>query len=186
MARRARKARAAGLVPPSQSAEAWALVDLLLERGWNQEQIAAAARLSRSTVRSALARRGRWSRGAAARLLQIDPDARPCSGLVDATGTRRRLRALTAIGWTSSEMGARCGLSAATLANVSGGRVATVNVRTADAVAVMYRELCMTPGPSSAARRRASCACWAPPLAWDDDLDDPAAEHRGTSQRRAR
>lgn len=33
----------------------------------------------------------------------------------------------------------------------------------------------MTPGPSNRVRARAARAGWAPPLAWDDNIDDPDA-----------
>lgn len=98
--------------------------------------------------------------------------------IVDATGTRRRLQALAAIGWPfralADPLGYRDPTAVARLAHPSTARV---NARTAAAVTTLYDRLSMTPGPSSHTRGRAIRAGWAPPLAWDSDadLDDPGA-----------
>jgi hypothetical protein len=101
--------------------------------------------------------------------------------LVDATGTRRRLQALAAIGWPPRALAERLGIQPDNIL-----RRHRVRVGTARLVAAVYDQLSMTPGPdtrsAAAARRRG----WAPPLAWDDDsIDDPAARPHADGEGRA-
>lgn len=98
-------------------------------------------------------------------------------GTVPFRGTLRRLRALRALGWSNAQIAARTpGVSARTLDGV--GRGPWVHRDTADAIAAVYEELCMTfPPPSRVAsynRTMAKKFGWAPPLAWDDIDRDPA------------
>lgn len=98
------------------------------------------------------------------------------SRLVDATGTKRRIRALAAIGWTFAQIGTHAGYT-----TKGGIKELThrdrVNRAQAERVREVYDKLSMTPGPSPHARDRARHAGWPPPLAWDDStIDDPAAE----------
>lgn len=103
---------------------------------------------------------------------------------VDGVGTRRRLRALMAIGWHMSELARRLGRSPTNFTEVVNGR-RPVCAGTAVAVRALYDELSMTPpvqdtpwGRARAARARnwARCNGWLPPLAWDDEsIDDPDA-----------
>lgn len=93
---------------------------------------------------------------------------------VDATGTRRRLRALARIGWTGAVLGERLGVSRDAVNKMT--RHAQVYRTTAEKVAALYDELSMTPGPSERVRRMAKAKGWPPPLAYDEeDLDDPRA-----------
>lgn len=97
--------------------------------------------------------------------------------LVDSTGTVRRIQALAALGWSSADIGARCGRGREWARMV--GRSASVTVRTAQLISAAYDELSMRLAPGDYAarlRREAAEKGWAPPLAWDDDaIDDPAA-----------
>jgi hypothetical protein len=92
-------------------------------------------------------------------------------------GTIRRLQALAAIGWRWTDMAAH--LDTGTWQSVQNlairERGTAVTVTTAARVDNLYRRLAGTPGPSETTRRRAAAKGWAPPLAWDDDIDDPAA-----------
>lgn len=92
--------------------------------------------------------------------------------LVSRVGTVRRIQALMAIGWTHQLMKIECGHETATTVHQSGDRV-TVDL--ADDVAAMYERLSMTPGPSKRTADRAARRGYAPPLAWDDDIDSPGA-----------
>jgi lambda repressor-like predicted transcriptional regulator len=94
---------------------------------------------------------------------------------VDATGTRRRLQALAAIGWRQDDIGARIGVVQRHIPNLMHrDRVASSS---AAKVAAVFDELQMIPGPSDIARRRARRKGWAVPLAWDEEtIDDPAAQ----------
>lgn len=116
---------------------------------------------------------------------------------VDAAGTRRRIEALTALGWPMGTQSVMLGRSRYYL-SVLRRRVARVNVRTAVAVASLYDRLSMTPAPASSAashaRGYARRMGWSPPLMWDDGaIDDPAAapnggeeNHGSLARRRAR
>jgi hypothetical protein len=99
--------------------------------------------------------------------------ARGIKLIVNATGTRRRLHALQAIGYRWADI-------AQHLNDVSGNAVSImsrrelVHVKSAAAVTAVYNKLWDTPGPSDRAREYARQHDWPPPLFWDDDLiDDP-------------
>jgi len=103
---------------------------------------------------------------------------------MDATGTRRRLQALVAIGWSGRALAGRLGIEPAHLSRILRGRRA-VSAGTARGVRALYDELWDQPPPQdtrgeriSVAKARAHAARqgWPPPLAWDDDdIDDPGA-----------
>jgi hypothetical protein len=102
------------------------------------------------------------------------PTGRGCR---DATGTRRRLRALVALGWTQDQLGGRLGMSRSVVSELILGRTyPQVEQATAGRVTAVYEHLSGTPGPSEPARARARQAGYAPPCAWDEHtIDDPAA-----------
>lgn len=131
---------------------------------------------SRNALDEAL-KRTRVQRRTLDRILAVRPDSDTRhDGYVDATGARRRLQALAAVGWPSRAIADRLGhRDHTTVLDVRSGATTTVRRRTATAVAAAYDALAMTPGPSERARRHAARQGWLPPLAWDDDLiDDPA------------
>lgn len=98
---------------------------------------------------------------------------------VDATGTRRRIQALLAIGWTGQQIMAELGWKPGTNLGAQFYQQARVHRRTADRVAEVYRRLSDTPGPSSRTRRKALDRGYLPPIYWDDDLiDDPDHDPR--------
>lgn len=94
---------------------------------------------------------------------------------IDSTGTIRRIRALMAIGWRYCDIDQAAGYDAtrATWAhNLTTQK--RVHIDTAEKVARIYDDMCMTPGPSQRLKNLAVKRGWAPPLAWDDDtIDDP-------------
>jgi len=93
----------------------------------------------------------------------------------DATGTRRRLQALVAIGWPTAALAGRLGIPSTEVSRLC-HHAHRVYPHTIQRVGQLYTQLSMNPGPSRRARRRAEVAGWAPPLAWDDNtIDDPAA-----------
>ena len=133
-------------------------------------------------------RRIRWE--TAVRLQVVRADATTLAGAasVDATGTRRRVQALVAIGWSLSRIGARLGMAATNFGRaIANDRV---QLRTARAVADLYEQLWDTPPPHAEhhdliaynrARNYAAARGWAPPGAWlDIDMDDPAAHPNAT------
>jgi hypothetical protein len=91
---------------------------------------------------------------------------------VPAAGTRRRIRALQAIGWPLPELMRRLGRS------YSGNWLPytdVVDAATADRVRRLYNELAFTSGPSQWTRTWAVNRGYLPPAAWDEHLiDDPA------------
>ena len=95
--------------------------------------------------------------------------------------TRRRLQALGAIGWTAADIAAETGLTRHAVHDIR-GRAARlwVSQATAQVIADVYDQLCMTVGPSEITRQRARDYGWLPPLAWDDiDADSGPVVHVG-------
>lgn len=102
---------------------------------------------------------------------------------IDGTGTRRRLQALSRMGWSQRAIGERFGQSEVAVGDWY--RAERVTPATAKKVAGWYAELSMqVPQPRTrfdrysvgSTRGRARAAGWPPPLAWDDDtIDDPEA-----------
>ncbi|GAA2798438.1 hypothetical protein [Saccharopolyspora taberi] len=135
----------------------------------------------------------RVRRATAERILavQIDIDSPAAGSLVDATGTRRRLQALVAIGWAQTWLAAELGLSSDEVGailhtdrRVRGG--------TDRAVRALYEQWWDCPPPQETARQQAAASHsrklatsygWAPPMAWDDAaLDDPDAVPDGLAE----
>jgi hypothetical protein len=107
------------------------------------------------------------------------------SGEVDATGTRRRIQALVALGWSNSKIAKAAGIAECNIA-----RLLTPGERcfseTRRRVAAAYDELWdKTPPPNPGhsdvfSRKRAAANGWAKPMAWDDGhgphgIDNPNA-----------
>lgn len=101
---------------------------------------------------------------------------------IDGTGTRRRLQALVAKGWSQSELACRLGMERASFSTtITGGLVRAHTVR---AVMALYDQL-WREDPAAhgvprrwieASRRHALARGWAPVGAWDDDqIDNPDA-----------
>lgn len=102
--------------------------------------------------------------------------------LVDPTGTRRRLQALIALGWSMQELADQLRDGRGNVRRwVAWER--PVNRNTAKRIADLFNSLCMTVPPErtpheTATRRRTRALAernnWQPPLAWDDIDNDPA------------
>jgi hypothetical protein len=100
---------------------------------------------------------------------------------VDATGTRRRLEALAAIGWSRAKLGEQLGIEPTGMSELF--RRDRVRAGRAQAVADLYEQLWNRRPPEDGWREKISAARsrnyarqhgWAPPLAWDEDqLDAP-------------
>lgn len=159
------------------SAPATRHVRTLLNAGWNLRQISDAANCAPRVI-SCLAngKQTTTRNDIAARILAINPHPVPAPAqYLDATGTIRRVRALVAIGYTIRRLSTEIGIWPANLARIARGELAQVTVSTADATKRVYRELSRRPGASSAAQAHAQREGWHGPLAWDDNIDDPAA-----------
>lgn len=98
---------------------------------------------------------------------------------VDATGTRRRIQALYAIGWRECDLAPRLGYINAKRAIPFMHNTDTrlrVFKSNADKVLCLFNELRGTPGPSKHQRARAKRFGWFTPDQWDTaDIDDPAS-----------
>lgn len=93
---------------------------------------------------------------------------------LDPTGTRRRLQALVAIGYSTRSINSELGLSGSIGRLMWGTR--RVHRETARRVSDLYERLSGTPGPSAMSRRAAVKAGYAPPHAWYGiDINDPGA-----------
>ena len=102
-------------------------------------------------------------------------------------GTRRRLQALVAIGWSQSKLAAHLGMGPGNFGRViHGNTTPNVTIATARAVTALYDQLWDQPPPHTAHRdhiaytraiNHATAFDWPVPMAWDeDDLDDPDAQ----------
>jgi len=121
----------------------------------------------------------------AQRLLAVRLDLR-AGAYIDGTGTRRRLQALVALGWSQSRLATLMGMEARNLGTVihdrRGGRVTAATAAKARALyddmwdrlpqsGGRWEKLAIANAKSAAVRHG-----WVPPLAWDDDtIDDPDA-----------
>ncbi len=120
----------------------------------------------------------------ARKLLAVEPtlDNLGDRTAIDGTGTRRRLHALVAKGWSRSELARGLGMQRSNF-----GRILTSGLVTASthrATLALYDQLWrldpeqhgVTARWAEQARRDARMRGWAPVGAWDDDtIDDPAA-----------
>jgi hypothetical protein len=161
----------------------------LRDAGIGVERIAELAGLSTSHIRQ-LAQPGRRDFPAtqrvrpstAARVLSVGIDnvSRAPRSRVDATGTRRRLQALIAVGWPTELLANQLERRPNSLQRSMVS--ASVTARTAREVASLYEQLWNATPPratseqraaADAARAHAAAQGWPSPLAWDDIDTDP-------------
>jgi hypothetical protein len=98
-------------------------------------------------------------------------------GYVGATGTRRRLQAMSVMAFSDTDIAEHCPLTVAELAKLR--RTQHVTRTDHDTVAAVYRKLCLQPlaegrfflGPSQEERDAALAKGWAGPLHWNN-IDD--------------
>lgn len=101
---------------------------------------------------------------------------------VDATGIKRRIRALQWMGWRLEDIAREAGYKGTQpskwLHNISYQK--KIHLKRHAAICGAYDRLCMFEGPSSIAAKSARRRGCAPPLAWDDEtIDDPKAKPQG-------
>lgn len=181
------KGRPQTLVPTTRVVEH---IALLRRSGLGMYRIAELAGVSRPTlyhlVSSTTARRqDTVTADTEARVLAIRPSLSLVARhrLVEATGTRRRVEALMAIGWSSLRIAAHAGVTPTVISSIH--RAERCELGTALAVRATYDALWDQVPPQrnrgekagyTRARNRATAEGWVSPLAWDDDaIDDPAA-----------
>jgi hypothetical protein len=154
-------------------------VEQLVARGWTHEQIAAAAGLSAGSIHDLYTSRYKTiTRASAEAILNVRLDQAPPipRGLVDATGTRRRLQALMALGYTLPDIAGRVDVGVSSLQQTTNGRWTSIRSTTATKVERVYRQLSILPAPQSRfaeqARNQALNQGWYGPMAWAD-IDNP-------------
>lgn len=155
--------------PPRRAADH---IDTLVASGMSLRDIAAASGLSEDTIGHVRAQKQRRIKLATAdAILAVEPRRSP-RAFIDATGTKRRIRALLAIGYRHRDLYAHSSIRTSVLLYQRD----YVTAATHDRVAAMYDALWMTPGPSQLVDGRAERLGYMSPLAWDDEaIDDPAA-----------
>lgn len=157
--------------------------------GIGVQRIAALAGIATSHVR-ALADAGTHEKppirrvrpGTAQRVLNVSVKtaSRAPRSRIDATGTRRRLQALIAIGWTEQQLASLLHRSTSSLHRSMNSQ--SVAAQTATDIDALYQRLWNTRPPQKSdaereaahsARAHAATRGWLPPLAWDDINTDP-------------
>lgn len=178
--------------PWTDAEPARAHVRELMRTGLTQENVAALAGVAPGSMTHLM----RGSNGnpparklrpeTAARILAVrpGPHAVPGSGVMDSTGTVRRLQALVTAGWPMRRLAARLGMKPQNFAVMMRGT--QVKAPTAAAVRALYDELWDQAPPEESprdavsvrhARAHAARNRWTPAMGWDDDtIDDPAAQ----------
>lgn len=145
-------------------------LELIHQQGCAWRDIAERIGLSTNGVRLII-KGGQVQAATASAVMSLHIPARfEGEGIVDATGTHRRIRALQALGWTQRAMCVDLGWRHRRLSAVFvRPRITTANAR---AISEMYERLAGTPGPCERTRMIAARKGWLPPLAWDD-IDNP-------------
>jgi transcriptional regulator with XRE-family HTH domain len=110
------------------------------------------------------------------KILNAKPEVGPH---IDVTGTRRRLQAIAALGYSLADVHDATGVSANLITNIRIGKNMSTTPATATAIAGFYEIIKDTPAaPPMTARRAAAFAekfGWSPPAAWESrDINDPA------------
>lgn len=156
-----------GYVPVDQTRDRLALlrsrgvtVDMIVASGistWCLRLIETNSRVQRSTEAKMLA-------------IPVPTELIPTGAYINGAGTRRRLQALVAIGWTQRLIGQELGVVQSRVKALT--HQDGVTARVAFEVRDVFDRLAMTVGPSNPTRVRAAAKGWLPPLAWDD-IDDP-------------
>lgn len=148
--------------------------------GWSDQDIATAAGMHRSIIQQLRqGHRPRVRAVTAARLTAVIADPagelrhQPRT-LVDALGTRRRLRALRAAGWRAADLAAATGVHAVVIYRVTAGQQRRVTAGTHEEIRRFFLDHQADPvrRPTPAVAEH----MWPLPMEWDPDLiDDPRA-----------
>lgn len=113
------------------------------------------------------------------RILSLKPEPPAAGTYLDATGTRRRIQALRAIGWSARIIAETATTGEAVIERICDGQPCVRGV-VALKILAAYAKLSHSPAPAGRSATRAKNYAlankWAPPGAWDDDrIDDPDA-----------
>jgi hypothetical protein len=145
----------------------------ILDSGRTRLDIAAESGVSDRAIRYILGGQPKVQRPKALALLAVQPLDE--AARLDATGTRRRVQALAAVGWPIAWTAEQAGHGAAYLFAILAGKVPTVTSTTARRIAALCRSHGTRPGPSEYTRAVARRNGWHSIAAWDDNIDNPSA-----------
>lgn len=149
-------------------------IDQLRDWGLSYSAIARAAGVTPAAVNGIHnADRSRCLSAMAAGILSVGYRPHPEQALCLAVGARRRVHALSALGWPMETTAEILGTTKGALRTAIRGTLITYT--TWAAIATLYQQRCMTPGPSDKSRRMAQQYGWSAPMAWDN-IDHP--DHR--------
>ena len=165
------------------SAEAHARIREMLDYGISVRAIADALGYDAPNSVWTLLRRPRMRRSTYERVMSMpmpDTTVRD-SRVISAVGSRRRLQALAARGWSLVTVSERTGINVSTLCEIRNGTTQTVRQSTYVSISDVYRELENDTGTCARAMTKAIKLKWAPPMAWDE-IDDPAARPQGVKR----
>lgn len=156
-------------------------ITALRDAGLGLPRIAELAGVSKPTVWR-IPRREQMLAGIEAKILAVPIPDRPIEiasdgAYINGVGTRRRLQALQAIGYTRADLAARIGMSEDGVSDLARGKGSHVTAGLGRRIDAAFRELQLTPGSNAVTRARSLKKGWLPPFAWDEDtIDDPGAE----------
>jgi len=172
--------------------EARAHGKMLVEAGMFVTDIARLAGVSRSIVGQVISGRvSRIHRDTAAAILGVPVPRKEfvgCDGIVSALAAQRRIRALSARGFSLTAMAREMGASVFTVDSLRNGKRTRIRASMDQQIHAAYNRLWnadpldfgVTPGGVTQARNWAAEQEWAPPAAWDDDtIGDPKAKPKG-------
>lgn len=107
-------------------------------------------------------------------ILGVTPQDRRGSDLVDATGARRRLRALSCLGWSTRALSQELGWVEWQTRELLASDRARVQARKDKKVREVYARLHRLPGPDTRSARSAWRKGWVEPVRWRGvNIDDP-------------
>lgn len=123
------------------------------------------------------------------KLLSIPLELIPTTNLVDASGVRRRSRAMCVLGYSLAWQAAEVGVVPSIVQYLASGATERTQAKTAWAIRGVYDRVWQAPALDGVTARitqkRAAEKGWLPPLAWDDDLIDlPEADLEAEIARR--
>lgn len=149
------------------------------QRGYSHTQIAKAAGLARRVIDAhAKGELKTINPDSARRILavRLDDSAIPDYLPVDATGTMRRLQAMSVLGHRLKDIAEATHHWSNALSKILNGHSAGVRGSTAQDIAALYETWQHQTGPCKRTRLRAEREGWHGPEAWDDNIDDPQAK----------
>lgn len=168
-------------------------INALREQGATMGSIAAATGIHYQTLQRIMGSRSKCYTQTAEAILNCRPDTVNTRAFIDATGSRRRLQALMAMGWTKAQMADHMGIKPDTVTEIINDQP-TVTPPVAAKIKAGFSVMQMTfPAPGRAAtytQRWAAKRGWMLPFMWDEDeIDNPKARPRNPEyyvQRRTR